>query len=111
MHQSFILGHLWSYRSTRFSGMHAVVFFFAESRVGHHVRGFLGVTPTAGWHGSLVCDDLSGYKQLISMGVVGAGCLARARRKFYELWVNQQSTVAEQPLRFFTYLCDIERQL
>lgn len=45
------------------------------------------------------------------MGVVEAGCLAHARRKFYELWVNHQSAVAEQAPRFFTRLYDVERQL
>ena len=103
--------YLWSYCSTRFAGMHAVVFDFAESRAGHHARDFLGVTPSAGWRGTLVCDDFSGYKQLFSAGVVEAGCLAHARRKFYELWVNHQSTVAEQALKLFSRLYDIERQL
>ncbi|RCW72419.1 IS66 family transposase [Pseudorhodoferax soli] len=103
--------YLWSYCSTRFSGMHAVVFDFAESRAGQHAREFLGVTPTGGWRGTLVCDQFSGYKALFEMGVVEAGCLAHARRKFYDLWVSHQSTVAEQALRFFTRLYDVERQL
>lgn len=88
-----------------------MVFDFTESRAGQHARDFLGVTPTAGWRGTLVCDQFSGYKALFEMGVVEAGCLAHARRKFYDLWVHYQSAVAEQALRFFTRLYDIERQL
>jgi hypothetical protein len=81
--------YLWSFCSTRFSDMHAVVFDFTESRVGQHAHKFLGVRPTAGWRGTLVCEQFSGYKALFEMGVVEAGCLAHARRQFYDLWVNQ----------------------
>lgn len=48
---------------------------------------------------------------VLSPGSSRSACLAHARRKFYELWVAHQSTVAEQALRFFTRLYDIERQL
>jgi transposase len=61
--------YLWSYCSTHFAGMHAVVFDFAESRAGHHARGFLGVTLTAGRRGAPVCDDFSGYEQLFFVGI------------------------------------------
>ena len=53
--------------------MQAVVFDFAESRAGQHARNFLDVTPTAGWPGTLACDQFSGYKALFEMGVVEAG--------------------------------------
>jgi len=41
--------------------------------------------------------------------VIEGGCLAHARRKFHELWVNHQSAVGEQALEFFRRLYDVER--
>ncbi len=40
-----------------------------------------------------------------------AGCLAHARRKFHELWVNHQSTIGEQALKFFVQLYAVEREV
>lgn len=66
--------------------------------------------PDSGWHGTLIGDDFSGYKAAFKHGVIGAGCLAHARRKFHELWVNHQSTVGEKALEFFRELYKIERK-
>ena len=55
-----------------------------------------------------MCDDFSGYKAMFELGVNEAGCLAHARRKFLELWVNHQSAVAEDALKFFVQLYDVE---
>ena len=106
--------YLWSYCTTSFNPVKAVVFDFAETRAGQHARDFLGIDteePKSGWHGTLVCDDYSGYKAAINHGVIEAGCLAHARRKFHELWANHQSTLAEQALKFFGALYDIEREV
>lgn len=35
------------------------------------------------WKGTLVCDDFGSYKQSFTQGVVEAGCMAHARRKFF----------------------------
>jgi hypothetical protein len=106
--------YLWSYCSTQTSSVQAVVFDFAETRGGQHVRDFLGLPGTAsksGWQGSLVTDDFSGYKALFELGVTEAGCIAHARRKFHELWANHQSTVGEQALKFFGELYAVEREI
>ena len=103
--------YLWSYCTTSFNPVKAVVFDFADSRAGQHARDFLGVQEHGGWRGSLVCDDFSGYKAMFELGVTEAGCLAHARRKFHELWVNHGSTVGEQALRFFAKLYDVEREV
>ena len=58
-----------------------------------------------------MCDDFSGYKACFEMGVTEAGCLAHARRKFHELWVNHHSTIGEQALKFFIQLYEVERQV
>ena len=85
--------YLWSYCTGAFEPTKAVVYDFADSRAGRHARAFLGA-----WRGTLVCDDYSGYKALFEQGVVEAGCLAHARRKFYELWANHQSQIAHEAL-------------
>ncbi len=98
--------YLWSYCTTPFNPFKAVVFDFAESRGGQHVRAFLGLPGTPdkpGWRGKLVTDDFSGYKACFELGVTEAGCMAHARRKFHELWVNHGSSARSssmaRPLR------------
>ena len=106
--------YLWSYCTTQFNPMQAVVFDFAESRGGQHVRGFLNLPGTPdkpAWQGKLVTDDFSGYKACFELGVTEVGCMAHARRKFHELWANHQSTVGEQALKFFGRLYDVEREV
>ena len=103
--------YLWSYCTTRYNETKAVVFDFAESRAGLHAREFLGLPSDHGWRGKLVCDDYSGYKQLLTMGVTEAGCLAHARRKFFDLWANHKSTVAEEALKYFVQLYEVEREV
>jgi transposase len=105
--------YLWSYCTTAWDGLNAVVFDFAESRAGHNARRFLGISEdgSGGWRGTLICDDYAGYKQTMSAGVTEAGCLAHARRKFHELWANHSSTLAEHALKLFGALYDIEREL
>jgi transposase len=106
--------YLWSYCTTRYNQTKAVVFDFAESRAGQHARDFLGLPgsePNRSWRGKLVCDDYSGYKQLLAMGVTEAGCLAHARRKFFDLWAHHKSTVAEETLKYFVQLYEVEREV
>ena len=106
--------YLWSYCTTSFNPIKAVVFDFADSRGGQHVRDFLGLPGTEGkpgWQGKLVTDDFSGYKACFELGVTEVGCMAHARRKFHELWANHQSTIGEQALQFFVQLYDVEREV
>ena len=104
--------YLWSYCTTQFSPLQAVVFDFADSRGGQHARDFLGLPGThdkPGWRGNLVCDDFAGYKACFELGVTEVGCMAHARRKFHELWANHGSQVGEQALKFFGQLYEVEQ--
>jgi len=103
--------YLWSYCTTQFNPVKAVVFDFADSRGGQHARAFLGLPGEQGWRGKLVCDDFSGYKACFELGVTEAGCMAHARRKFHELWANHGSQVGERALKFFGCLYDVEREV
>ncbi len=97
--------YIWSYCATQFDGVHAVVYDFADSRAAAHPKQFL-----EGWSGKLVCDDYSGYKGLFADGVTEVGCLAHARRKFSDLWINHKSPLAEEALTLFAKLYDVERE-
>ena len=98
--------YLWAYAAGAFEDIRAVVYDFCESRAGEHARKFLGH-----WQGSLVCDDFSGYKQsFIQGGVTEAGCLAHARRKFFDLHAANQSQLAQLALEQIGKVYDIERQ-
>lgn len=98
--------YLWAYCTGAFDPMKAVVYDFAESRGGKHAREFL-----EDWRGTLVCDDYSGYKALLAEGVTEAGCMAHARRKFFELHANHQSQIAGEALEFFGQLYGVEREV
>ena len=98
--------YLWAYASTTFDDMKAVVYDFCESRAGEHARKFL-----SDWQGSLVCDDFSGYKQSFTQGgITEAGCLAHARRKFFDLHAANKSQLAEFALTQIGKVYEIERQ-
>jgi len=97
--------YIWSYGSTQFDAPGIVVYDFAPGRSGEHAQAFL-----EGWRGQLVCDDYAGYKALFAKGIAEVGCLAHARRKFYDLWAHHQSALAQEALNLFGRLYDMERQ-
>lgn len=79
---------------------------FCETRAGEHCPSFLGQ-----WQGALMCDDFSGYKAGFARGITEAGCLAHARRKFFDLHVSNKSQMAQQALNYIGQLYDVERQV
>ena len=98
--------YLWAYRSNDLDeGPGLVVFDYQTGRSGAHARAFLG-----DWKGHLVVDDYAGYKALFALGVTEVGCMAHARRKFFDLHVANQSPVAAEALRRIAELYAIETQ-
>nr|WP_323032186.1 IS66 family transposase [Brachymonas denitrificans] len=98
--------YLWAYTPSQFEGLNAVVYDFTEGRTGAHAREFFG-----DWTGSLVCDDYVGYKACFTQGIIEVGCMAHARRKFFDLHAASQSPVAAQALESIGSLYAIEREL
>lgn len=97
--------YVWAYTSTPYSVIKAVVYDFAPGRSGEHARAFL-----EGWQGKLVCDDYSGYKESFAKhGVTEIGCMAHARRKFFELHAANGSENAQYALDQIKLLYDVER--
>ncbi len=83
-----------------------MVYDFADSRAGEHARNFLG-----NWKGQLVCDDFTGYKALFAQGITELGCMAHARRKFYDLHAASKSQIAQDALHYIGELYEIEREV
>jgi transposase len=98
--------YLWAYAPGVFENLKAVVYEFCESRAGENARSFLGE-----WRGSLVCDDYAGYKAGFAHGVLEAGCLAHARRKFFDLHASSKSQVAESALQQIGMVYEVEREV
>jgi transposase len=98
--------YLWAYRSNVLeTGPPIVVFDYQMSRAGQHARDFL-----SGWQGHLMVDDFSGYKALFAQGVTELGCLAHARRKFFDLHAASGSPIALEALNRIAALYAIEAQ-
>jgi transposase len=97
--------HLWAYRSNGLGqGPPIVVFDYQASRAGKHPKAFL-----EGWHGHLMVDDYAGYKALFQdKTVIELGCMAHARRKFFDLAKANGSPVAARALRHIARLYRIE---
>ncbi|WP_434559381.1 IS66 family transposase [Pseudomonas sp. R1-6] len=97
--------YVWGYATTTTAPISAVVYDFSPGRSGEYARNFLG-----DWKGKLVCDDYGGYKASFALGVTEIGCMAHARRKFYDLHITGKSVLAEQALRYIAALYEIERE-
>jgi transposase len=98
--------YLWAYRSNVLeTGPPIVVFDYQISRAGRHARNFL-----LKWQGHLMVDDYAGYKTLFAGGVTELGCLAHARRKFFDLNAAQVNPVAREALTRIAALYAIEAQ-
>lgn len=83
--------YLWAYRTTPLGTAPPIVLFdYHPGRGGEHVREFL-----AQWVGCLMVDDYGGYKALFAHGITELGCMAHARRKFFELAQANANASAE----------------
>ena len=98
--------YLWAYRSTVLeTGPPIVVFDYQMSRAGRHAKAFL-----ADWRGHLMVDDFSGYKALFTNGVTELGCMAHARRKFFDLNAAQANPIALEALNRIAALYALEHE-
>ncbi len=101
-HRSYILVNA----PGQFEDMKAVIYDFCESRSGEHNRRFLG-----DWTGALLTDDYSGCKSTYTIRVTEVGCMAHARRKFFDPFENNKSPMARQAMEFICQLYEIEREV
>jgi transposase len=101
---------LWAYRSNTLDQVPPIIVFdYQISRHGRHARNFLGE-----WRGSLCVDDYAGYDKLFKPAADGAipcievGCMAHARRKFFDLHAANESPMAAEALRYIQRLYEVE---
>ena len=98
--------YLWAYRSNDLKpGPKIIVFDYQAGRSGRYAQQFLG-----DWHGHLLVDDYAGYKALFAAArahpvsqrllepCIELGCMAHARRKFFDLFQASQSPIAQEAL-------------
>ena len=102
--------YLWAYRNNDLDdGPPIVLFDYQTSRGGEHARNFLG-----DWRGFLCVDDFGGYKALFKsdkpseITCVEVGCMAHARRKFFDLYAANKSPMAEKALKHIAGLYEVE---
>jgi hypothetical protein len=93
-HQSY----LWVYRTADLAhtGSEIILFDYQTSRAGQHPQKML-----ADFSGHLMVDDYAGYKALFARQtkpIVELGCMAHARRKFYELTTDGQNHPVAQSI-------------
>jgi transposase len=102
--------YVWVYRTTNFVGAQgrgrAVLYDFTASRAGEHPQRVL-----AGFKGTLVSDDFSGYHGLHRRGIIAAFCMAHARRKLFEAFELNGSQIAGQAVELIAKLYEIEREI
>ena len=104
-------GRLWTYvRDDRPAGSGdppAVWYRYSPDRKSEHPQAHL-----RGYCGILQADAYSGFAPLYEEGqVVEAACWAHARRKFYDLYVEDRSPLATEALQRIGALYAIEREL
>lgn len=99
-------GYLWVYRTLPSDPVQAVTFDFAMSRAQAHPNRML-----AHFNGTLQVDGYAGYNEVLARpGVIEAGCLAHARRKFVEVYEATKSPEAQQAIVRIAALYQIERE-
>lgn len=98
--------YLWAYALGAFEDLKAVVYDFCATRAGERYRPFLG-----DWMEALVHDDFGGYKAGFANGITEVGCLAHARRKFFDLHASNKNAIAGQAVDYISQLYDVERDV
>jgi len=98
--------YVWAYATSQFCDTVAIVYDFSPSRAGEHARNFF-----QGCKGKLVCDDFGVYKASFELGVTKIGCMAHARRKFFELHATNKSQIAEQALHHIQLFYEVESEV
>ena len=58
-----------------------------------------------------MCDDVAGYKAGFGTAITEVGCMAHARRKFFDLSVSNKSEIAQQALTYIGQLYEVEREV
>ena len=97
--------YLWVYRTNGLEDVEPpiVIFDYHASRAGQCAHDYL-----QDWKGHLMVDGYAGYNALFINGVIELGCMAHARRKFFELHAAEKNPIALEALNRIGELYAIE---
>jgi transposase len=108
-------GRLWTYvrndRPLAGADPPAAAYFYSPDRTGKHPEEHL-----ASWTGLLQADAYAGFNRLYEATrkpgpIVGAGCWAHARRKFFDLARLNKAPIALEAVRRIDALFAVEREI
>lgn len=103
-------GRLWTYvrddRAAASADAPAVLFRYTPDRKGARPREHL-----CAFRGALQADGYAGFEQLYGERIQEVACWAHARRKFYDIHIDQGSPVAEEALVRIGKLYAIETEI
>ncbi len=103
-------GRIWTYvrddRPAAGPDPPAVWYQYSPDRKGEHPRAHLHR-----YRGILQADGYAGYGSLYDGRMLEAACWAHARRKYYDLYVNERSPIATEAMRRIGLLYAIEREI
>ena len=110
--------YVWAYARSRHDAVPGVVYDFCLGRGAQYPVAFFAGDDRLDerrWTGTLLTDRYSAYDTVLDERVhadrIGAACSAHARRKFDELARAGASSVAEEAIRRFARIYEVEGQL
>lgn len=110
--------YVWAYARSHHDPTPGVVYDFCLGRGAQYPVAFLAGeqrTPQRRWAGTLLTDRYSAYDTVLDQAVhpdrTPAACVAHARRKFDELAKAGTSALAEEAIRRFARIYEVEGEL
>ncbi|MBS0449570.1 MAG: IS66 family transposase, partial [Proteobacteria bacterium] len=108
--------YMWAYARSWHDAVPGVVYDFCLGRGAQYPAGFLGGEADGrGWSGTLLTDRYKAYDTVLDPrvypGRIGAACAAHARRRYEELARDGTSPLAEEAIRRFARIYEVEGEL
>jgi transposase len=109
--------YMWAYARSWHDAVPGVVYDFCLGRGAQYPVAFLGGDESRGerWSGTLLTDRYSAYDTVLDARVypdrIDAACAAHARRKYEELARDGTSPLAEDAIRRFARIYEVEGEL
>lgn len=110
--------YMWAYARSWHDAVPGVAYDFCLGRGAQYPVAFLGGDEKRGerrWSGTLLTDRYSAYDVVLDARIypdrVDAACAAHARRKYEELARDGTSPLAEEAIRRFARIYEVEREL
>ncbi|HKW83135.1 MAG TPA: IS66 family transposase [Burkholderiaceae bacterium] len=110
--------YMWAYARSWHDAVPGVAYDFCLGRGAQYPVAFLGGDDKRGerrWSGTLLTDRYSGYDSVLDARVypdrIDAACAAHARRKYEELARDGTSPLAQEAIRRFARIYEVEAEL